>query len=50
MFVVVVVIVVLCFIIQSIPINGHLCETDTSVKRTPGVGPCRCLFPLFDSV
>ena len=30
--------------------------TDTSVrrtppvKRTPGVGPCGCLFPLFDSV
>ena len=31
-------------------LNGHLCETDTSVKRTPGVGPCRCLCPLFDSV
>ena len=24
--------------------------TDTSVKRTPRVGPCLCLFPLFDSL
>ena len=21
-------------------LNGHLYKTDTSVKRTPGVGPC----------
>ena len=24
--------------------------TDTSVKRTPSVGPCLFLFPLFDSL
>ena len=24
--------------------------TDTSVKRTPRVGPCLCLFPSFDSL
>ena len=30
--------------------NGHLYKTDTSVKRTPRVGPCLCLFHLFDSL
>ena len=24
--------------------------TDTSVKQTPRVGPCLCLFPLFDAL
>ena len=24
--------------------------TDASVKRTPGVGPCLSLLPLFDSI
>ena len=28
--------------------NMH--TTDTSVKRTPRVGPCLSLFPLFDSL
>ena len=31
-------------------LNGHLYQTDTSVKRTPRVGPCLCLLPLFDSL
>ena len=30
--------------------NVHLYKTHTSVKRTPRVGPCFCLFPLFDSL
>ena len=30
--------------------NGHFYKTDTTVKRTPGDGPCLCLFPLFDSL
>ena len=30
--------------------NGHLYKTDTSVKRTPRVGPCFSLLPLFDSL
>ena len=24
--------------------------TDTSIRRTPRIGPCLCLFPLFDSL
>ena len=28
----------------------HLYKTDTSVKRTPRVGPCLSLHPLFDSL
>ena len=35
---------------SRLSLNGHLYKTDTSVKRTPRVGPCLCLFPLFDSI
>ena len=35
---------------SRLSLNGHLYKTDTSVKRTPRVGPCPCLFPLFDSL
>ena len=28
-------------------LNGHLYKTDTSLKRTPRVGPCLSLLPLF---
>ena len=35
---------------SRLSLNGHLYKTDTSVKRTPGDGPCLCLFPLFDSL
>ena len=31
-------------------LNGLPYKTDTSVKRTPGVGPCLSLPPLFDSL
>ena len=31
-------------------LNGHLYKTDTSVKRTPRVGPCLSLLLLFDSL
>ena len=34
---------------SRLSLNGHLYKTDTSVKGTPRVGPCLCLFPLFDS-
>ena len=34
---------------SRLPLNGHLYKTDTSVKRTPRVGPCLSLLPLFDS-
>ena len=30
--------------------NGHLYKTNTSVKRTPRVGSCLSLLPLFDSL
>ena len=29
-------------------LNGHLYKTDTSVKRTPRVGPCLSQLPIFD--
>lgn len=32
----------------SLSHNGHLFKTETSVKRTPRVGPRLSLFPLFD--
>ena len=31
-------------------LNGHLYKRDTSVKRTPRVGPCLSLLLLFDSL
>ena len=30
--------------------NGHLYKTNTSVKRTPRVGPCLSFLPLFNSL
>ena len=33
---------------SRLSLNGHLYKTDTSVKRTPRVGPCLSLLPLFD--
>ena len=40
----------LSYVLYSrLSLNGHLYKTDTSVKRTPRVGPCLSLFPLFDS-
>ena len=35
---------------SRLSLNGHLCKTDTSLKRTPTVGPCLSLLPLFDSL
>ena len=35
---------------SRLSLNRHLYKTDTSVKRTPRVGPCLCLFPLFVSL
>ena len=35
---------------SRLSLNGHLYKTDTSLKRTPGVGPCLSLLPLFDSL
>ena len=35
---------------SRLSVNGNLYKTDTSVKRTPRVGPCLSLFPLFDSL
>ena len=35
---------------SRLSLNGHLYKTDTSVKRTPRVGPCFALLPLFDSL
>ena len=35
---------------SRLSLNGHLYKTDTSIKRTPRVGPCRSLLPLFDSL
>ena len=35
---------------SQLSLNGHLYKTDTSVKRTPRVGPCLSLLPLFDSL
>ena len=38
------------YMYSRLSLNVHLYKTDTSVRRTPRVGPCLCLFPLFDSV
>ena len=35
---------------SRLSLNGHLYKTDTSLKRTPRVGPCLSLTPLFDSL
>ena len=35
---------------SRLSLNGHPYKTDTSVKRTPRVGPCLSLLPLFDSL
>ena len=35
---------------SQLSLNGHLNKTDTSVKRTPRVGPSLSLLPLFDSL
>ena len=35
---------------SRLSLNGHLNKTDTSVKRTPRVGPSLSLLPLFDSL
>ena len=35
---------------SRLSLNGHLCKTDTSVKRTVSVGPCLYLLPLFESL
>ena len=32
---------------SGLSLNGHLYKTDTPVKRTPRVGPCLSLLPLF---
>ena len=38
------------YMYSRLSLNGHLYKMDTSVKRTPRVGPCLCLFLLFDSL
>ena len=35
---------------SRLSLNGHLYKTDTSLKRTPKVGPCLSLLLLFDSL
>ena len=35
---------------NRLSLNGHLYKMDTSVKRTPWVGPCISLLPLFDNL
>ena len=35
---------------SRLSLNGHLYKTDTSVKRTPRVGPCLSLLLLVDSL
>ena len=35
---------------SQLSLNGHLNKTDTSVKRTPRVGPSLSLLPLFGSL
>ena len=35
---------------SRLSLNGHFCETDTSVKWTLRVGPCLSLLLLFDSL
>ena len=38
------------FMYSRLSLNGHLYKMDTSLKRTPRVGPCLSLLPLFDSL
>ena len=38
------------YMYSRLSLNGHLYKTNTSVKQTPRVGLCLCLFPLFDSL
>ena len=38
------------YMYSRLSLNGHLYKTDTSVKQTPRVGLCLCLFPLFYSL
>ena len=40
--------IVWCY--SQLSLNGHLYKTDTSVKRTPRVGPYFPLLSLFDSL
>ena len=40
---------VVCYNSQ-LPLNGHLAKTDTSLKRTRGVGPCRTSVIYFISL
>ena len=35
---------------NRLSLNGHPYKTDTSLKRTPRVGPYLSLLPLFDSL
>ena len=35
---------------SRLSLNGHLYKMDTSLKRTPNVGPFLSLLPLFDSL
>ena len=35
---------------SRLSLNGHLYKTDTSLKRTPRVGPYLALLSLFDSL
>ena len=37
-------------IYSRLSLNRNLYKTDTSVKRTPRVGPCLSLLPLIDSL
>ena len=34
-------------VLLRLSLNGHLYKTDTSIKRTPGVGPCAPFFSHF---
>ena len=38
------------YMYSRLSLNGHLYKMDTSVKRTPRVGPCLSLLLLFDSL
>ena len=40
----------LCHHYSRLSHKGHLYKTDTSVTRTPRVGPCPSLLPLFNSL
>ena len=35
---------------ETLSLNGHLCKTDTSAKRTLRVCPCLSLLLVFDSL